>query len=110
MHCEEGTGNCVDGTPAPTRTRTSTQRPTATPTEGTFPCDPSCPPANCAPDGTCILTSRSGGCSTTNGTTTAADAVGLMLVPVALWLIRRQRTEQRLALVRARSADRVDRK
>lgn len=107
MHCQEGTGNCVTGTPAPTRTRTVTVRPSFTPTVNPGACDPSCPPANCAPDGTCILSSRSGGCSTTEGAS-GTQALGLALLPAALWLVRRRRAEQ-LARIRVRRVGRVGR-
>jgi hypothetical protein len=99
-HCEPGTGTCVAGPPPSTRTPTRGQ-PTRTRTPLPGNCDASCPPENCTADGTCILSSRSGGCSTSERRADGRDALMLSLLPLGLWLGRRWQF-RRTATVRVR--------
>jgi len=110
QHCELGTGTCVEG-PPPTATATPTPTPTQdgqggttrtrTPVPGN--CDASCPPQNCQPDGTCILSSRSGGsCAMGEPTADGRDALILALLPIGLWLGRRRQLRRAEVRVRTR--------
>jgi hypothetical protein len=107
QHCELGTGTCVEGPPPATVTPTPPDPTQVVPTRTRTPlpgnCDPSCPPENCAPDGTCILSDRSGGCSTSERTADGRDILMLSLLPVGLWLGRRWQLRRATVRIRHRS-------
>jgi hypothetical protein len=81
--CQGGTGVCVFGTPSPTPTPTTpgTMTPTAT-----------CPAGCTCVGGVVACAGRSGGCSTTDGGGATPSEVFLaLLLPIALFLMRRGR-------------------
>jgi hypothetical protein len=85
-------GQCIRGTPPPTRTPTPTRIPSTTPIVPT----PTCPPGFQSSGGLCTSVSRGGGgCAITPGGAPSAGAtLALLLAPAALWLGRRRRRDR----------------
>lgn len=103
-HCELGTGTCVEGPPPLTATPTRTpQLPTRTRTPVPGNCPDFCSPEDCQPDGSCLVSDRSGGCSTGGQAADGRDALMLSLLPLALWLGRRWQLQRVAVRIRRRS-------
>jgi hypothetical protein len=92
QHCQQGTGDCVDGpagtaTPVPTFTKT----PNA--------CSDQCSTSHCI-NGACVVSSHSGGCSVSDEPNSSGAAL-LLVLPLALWTVRRRQLRRVRVAARA---------